>query len=853
MNDAAVRARAGGSVATEQIDALYSRLSASASGLTQAEADRRLGEFGWNEARSTAIRSTFAELVRATANPLNLILLAAGAGAAALGEAADAIIIFAMVLLGSALYFWQTSRSNRAIQLLHKQIAPTATVLRDGTWKHIPRRELVSGDVIRLAAGDLVPADARLLQAIDLHVQQAALTGESLPAEKRVAVAAEAADAADRPNLVFQGTSVVSGTATAIVFATGAATAFGEVVTRLAARPDETEFEHGAHRFALLILRTVVLLVAFVLIANLTLGRNPFESLLFSVALAVGLTPEFLPMITTVTLAQGAIRMAREKVIVKHLPAIQNLGSIDILCTDKTGTLTEGCMSVAASLDPLGRPAPHALQIAGLNSRYQTGLSSPLDEAILAATNPDPALTKTDEIPFDFERRRLSVVLRDDSAFLMVTKGAPEAVLEVCTHYEVDGAINPLNPQARERCLDSFHGLSDKGLRVLAVGYRTVGRGDGFRPEDEQELTLAGFVTFSDPVLPGVRECLAQLRSDGVRVKILSGDNELVTRHVCGQAGLRVERVILGSEVASMDEIALARNASDYDVFARLSPVQKHRIIRALKASGHVVGFMGDGINDAPSLHGADVGISVAGAVDIAREASDILLLERRLDVLHAGIIAGRRSFGNVLKYLLMGTSSNFGNVVSMAGATLFLPFLPMRPTQILLNNFLYDLAQVTIPTDNVDESLVRRPQRWNMRLIRDFMVFIGPISSIYDFLTFFVLLQVFRFDEAAFQSGWFVESLTTQTLVLFVIRTVGKPWANRPSAALASTTVLSVLAGGVLIFTPLGALFGLRPLPLSYFLFLTIVTCTYLAIVQIVKERLMRRLLQTHSGSLIP
>jgi len=683
MNDVAARAKAGGSVATEHIDALYSRLSSSASGLATPEADRRLAEFGWNEARSTAIRSTLAELVHATVNPLNLILVAAGAGAAALGEVVDAIIIFAMVLLGSALYFWQTSRSNRAIALLHKQIAPTALALRDGSWRHIPRRELVVGDVIRLAAGDLVPADARLLQAIDLHVQQAALTGESLPAEKRVTVAAGAADAADCPNLVFQGTSVVSGTASALVFATGLATAFGEVVARLAARPDETEFERGAHRFALLILRTVLLLVAFVLIANLTLGRNAFESLLFSVALAVGLTPEFLPMITTVTLAQGAIRMAREKVIVKHLPSIQNLGSIDILCTDKTGTLTEGSMSVEASLDPLGRAAPHALQIAALNSQYQTGLSSPLDEAILAATTPDPALTKTDEIPFDFERRRLSVVLRDASTFLMVTKGAPEAVLEICTHYEADGSINALDGEARERCLASFHALSEKGLRVLAVAYRSVDRKDGFRPEDERELTLAGFVTFSDPVLAGVQECIAQLASDGVRVKILSGDNELVTRHVCAQAGLRLERVILGSEVASMDEIALARNAVEYDVFARLSPVQKHRIIRALKASGHVVGFMGDGINDAPSLHGADVGISVAGAVDIAREASDIVLLERRLDVLHAGILAGRRSFGNVLKYLLMGTSSNFGNVLSMAGATLFLPFLPMRPTQI--------------------------------------------------------------------------------------------------------------------------------------------------------------------------
>jgi Mg2+-importing ATPase len=833
-------------IAREPADALCARLGTSPRGLMTREAERRLLESGFNESESAAIRSTLHELLRVTLNPLNVILLAAGIGAAVLGQTVDAVIIASMVLLGSGLYFWQTFRSNRAVRDLHAQVAPTAMVLRDGRWGRIARRTLVVGDIIQLSAGDLVPADARLLRTTDLHVQQAALTGESMPAEKDANLDTTAGGAADAPNLVFLGTSVVSGTGSAVVFATGSQTAFGEVVERLAARPDETEFERGARKFAMLILRTVVLLVAFVLIANLTLGRDPFQSLLFSVALAVGLTPEFLPMITTVTLAQGAIRMAREKVIVRHLPAIQNLGSIDILCTDKTGTLTEGAMSVEESLGPFGAADERALRLAALNSHFQTGLRSPLDEAILARGSADTAgYTKTDEVPFDFERRRLSIVLRGEHAMLLVTKGAPEGVLAACTSLELDGVRQPLDADALERCTDTFHQLSQRGLRVLAVACKDVDRSDGFRAADECELTFIGFVTFSDPLLEGVSECISVLARDGVRVKILSGDNELVTAHVCAQAGLTVERVVLGSEVSRMDEVALARSAEQYDVFARLSPVQKHRIIHALKTRGHVVGFMGDGINDAPSLHGADVGISVAGAVDIAREAADIVLLERRLDVLHAGILAGRRSFGNVLKYLMMGTSSNFGNMVSMAAATLWLPFLPMRPTQILLNNFLYDMAQVTIPTDNVDPQLIRRPQRWDMRLIRSFMVVIGPVSSLYDFLTFFVLLRVFAFAEPRFQTGWFVESLTTQTLVLFVIRTVGKPWANRPSTALAITTLLSVAIGMVLPYTPLGALFGLYPLPGTYFLFLTFVTATYLVVVQFVKARLMRRLVQ--------
>jgi len=829
----------------ETLAGLIARLRSSEQGLTSAEAAARLATSGPNEVSAGRAGSRVLERVRSAANPLVLILIVAAIASAVVGDVVDAAIIGAIVLLSAALDSWQTLRSDRAVRRLQERIAPTATVRRDGAWAELPRRAIVAGDLIRLGAGDLVPADARLVEAADLHVQQAALTGESLPAEKLPRPEASPGDGPDAPDLVFLGTSVVSGTATAVVFATGAETGFGDVVARLAARPEETEFERGTRRFGMLILRTVLFLVLFILAVNLALGRDALQSLLFSVALAVGLTPEFLPMITTVTLAQGALRMAREKVIVKHLPAIQNLGSIDVLCSDKTGTLTAGTMSLDASLDPFGAASERALALAHLNSRFQTGIRSPLDAAILERPVADaPGYAKTDELPFDFERRRLSIVVEKDGAFLLVTKGAPEGVLEVCSQLEVAGGRQPLDAAARARCLAVFREASERGFRVLAVAWRAVPRPRGFHPADERELTLAGFLTFADHLLEGIPDSIARLRADGVAVKILTGDNELVTRHLCEQAGVDAGRIVLGSEIEPLDEVALARVAEQAHVFARVSPAQKHRILRALKAGGHVVGFLGDGINDAPSLHAADVGISVAGAVDVAREASDIVLLERRLDVLHAGILAGRRSFGNVLKYLLMGTSSNFGNMFSMAGAALFLPFLPMLPTQILLNNFLYDFAQITIPTDAVDERLVRGPQRWDVRWIRDFMLVLGPVSSLYDFLTFFVLLAVFHFGEESFHTGWFLESLATQTLVLFVIRTAGRPWANRPSTALTVTTLLVVAIGMALPYTPAAEPLGLVPLPARYFAFLLPTTATYLAIAEAVKQRMMRRLL---------
>jgi Mg2+-importing ATPase len=831
---------------SESLSDLLKRIASSTDGLSSDEAARRLKESGFNELTTAQFHSVLSEFISASANPLVIILIFAAAASAFLGEVVNAVIIAVMVLLSTGLNFWQTFRSERAVTRLREQIAPTATVRRDGAWIEVPRRFLVVGDVVRLSAGDLVPADARLLDSVDLHVQQSALTGESLPAEKSAIPGAPPSNGPDCPGLVFLGTSIVSGTATTVIYATGQATAFGDIVERLASRPEETEFDRGMHRFGMLILRTVIFLVFFILVVNISLGRDAFQSLLFSVALAVGLTPEFLPMITTVTLAQGAIRMARQKVIVKHLSSIQNLGSIDVLCSDKTGTITSGTMSLDGSFDPFGQPADSPLSLAYVNSTFQTGIRSPLDVAILERhLQQTGEFHKTDEIPFDFERRRLSVVVQKDSQFLFITKGAPEGILAASETYEVSGGPRPFDAAAQAKCLETFRTFSERGFRVIAVAYKHVSKAAGFKAADERGFMFAGFLTFADHALDGVQESLQALRNDGVEVKILTGDNELVTRHICEQVGLDGGKIVLGSEIEGLDEIALARVAERTRVFARVSPAQKHRIIRSLRLRRHVVGFLGDGINDAPSLHAADVGISVAGAVDVAREASDIVLLERRLDVLHAGIVAGRRSFGNVLKYLLMGTSSNFGNMFSMAGAALFLPFLPMLPIQILLNNFLYDFAQITIPSDNIDPAYIRRPQRWNVSLIRNFMLVIGPVSSIYDFLTFYVLLHFFHFGEVLFHTGWFVESLATQTLVLFVIRTAGRPWKNKPSTPLTITTLLVVVLGTLLPYTRLADRLGFAPLSAAYFVYLAVAVGSYMVIVEMVKGKVMRRLLQ--------
>lgn len=785
-------------------------------GLTAAEAARRLEASGPNEPVRRQRMSALADLARLFANPLVVILLVAATVSGSLGRGTDAAIIVTIVLLGISISFWQTYRSQAAVIRLRASVTTTADVLRDGAWVEIPVRLVVPGDIVRLVAGDLVPADARLIEARDLSVQQAMLTGESLPVDKP-------ADA-----LVFLGTSVVSGTATACVVATGARTQFGDIAARLQSRAPESEFDRGLRHFSLLILRTTVALVLLILLIALALRRDPLESLMFALALGVGLTPEFLPLIASVTLAEGATRLAADGVIVKNLPAIQNLGSIDVLCSDKTGTLTSGEMQVDECVDPDGAASAAPLTLAFLNAFYGTGIRSPLDAAILTRSIDPGRLTKVDEIPFDFERRRSSVVVqREDGTRILITKGAPESVLPL-THAPDRSAINQT--------------LSDRGLRVLAVASREVPQGPSYTREDERDLTLCGFVAFADPILPEVADAVAALHDDGVSMKILTGDNDRVTRYVCERVGLQASAIVSGEEVERLDDAALGHVAEQTAVFTRVSPSQKNRIIQALQRRGHVVGFVGDGINDAPSLHTADVGISVRTATAIARESADVVLGRSGVRVLHGAVVEGRRAAGNLMKYLLMGTSSNFGNMFSMAAASAFLPFLPMLPTQILLNNFLYDLAQITIPSDHVDREYLSRPQRWNMRWVRDFMLMVGPVSSLFDFLTFYALLRILHATQPLFHTGWFVESLATQTLVLFVIRTSRRPWKSRPSVPLASTTIAIVVIGMALPATPLGPILGFVVPPPAYFVFLIVATATYLAMVELVKRRVFAR-----------
>ena len=780
------------------------------------------------------------------ASPLMLILLAASGVAAWTGETLDALIIVAAVVLSVLLDAVQTVRSTNAAERLRQVIVPTATVARDGSWREVPRAQLVVGDLVRLTAGDLVPADAQLVEARGFHVQQAALTGESFPALKEAASDVDPAapptavdpSAADR---VFLGTSVVAGYGVAVVTATGAHTAFGEIAARLAEVPPETEFARGLRRLSRMLGETVMFLV----LVSIVLRRDPLESLLFAVALAVGIIPEFMPMITTLTLSSGAVRMAKQRVIVKHLAAIQNFGGIDILCSDKTGTLTRGTMSLAASLDAMGRPRDDVLALAAVNASFSSGVHSPLDDAILArAGAASPGWAKVDEIPFDADRRRASVVADGPTGRVLVAKGAPEAVLAACSTWDDAGRSCPLDDAARATALAAVGAHTERGMRVLAVASRAVDVRDRYGRDDESALVLQGFLAFEDPPLADAAQTVATLEADGVRVKIISGDDPAVVRHVCARTRLAESRVVVGTELDAVDDAALGPLAEQTDVFARVSPRQKLRIVLALKARGHVVGYLGDGINDAPSLHAADVGISVADAVDVAREAADIVLLERDLGVLHRGILEGRRAYGNIFKYLLMVTSSSFGNMFSMAIAAIAIPFLPMLPTQILVVNFLYDLAQVALPTDRVDEEYLRKPHHWDLGALRAYMVRVGLVSSLFDILTFVVLLRWFHRDASLFRSGWFVESLATQILVVFVIRTAASPLRSRPSGLLVATAGTALGVGMVLPYTPIAGALGLVPVPPAFFLYVAGVIAAYLLLVEIVKRRTMARLL---------
>lgn len=825
----------------QNLTALLEYYKATSAGLTSNEAAERLIRYGPNQFHPQKRNALLFQFLSKFKNPLVIILLIASAISALTGDEASFIIIWFIVLISVTLDFFQEYRAGKEAEKLRQLVTVHVQALRDGKSQEIPLPSLVPGDIVMLVAGDLIPGDGRILEAKDFFVNQALLTGEPYPIEKKPGELLEEFEILSASNTVLRGTSVVSGTAKVLVCKTGANTVLGDIADSLIAKAPPTAFEQGTRRFGLLIMSFTIFLVLFVLLVNAFFHRPWLESFIFAVALAVGLTPELLPMIVSVTLARGAQRMAAKRVIVKQLASIQNLGSMDVLCTDKTGTLTEAHIRLERHIDALGRDSKRVLELAYLNSFFETGLKSPLDDAILEHQEIDTTgWRKIDEVPFDFERRRVSVLVDNGQKRMLVVKGAPEDILRLCTSYEgeSDTDLHSLDDAAMATMQALSDSLGKDGFRVLGIAWRQV---ETDYPHavvnDETKLIFSGFAAFLDPPKESAKKALADLTASGVSVKIVTGDNELVTQHICGQLGVPITGILTGADILKMDDHALVGQVESVNLFCRVTPAQKNRIILALKKRGHTVGYLGDGINDAPSIHSADIGISVDSAADVAKEAAEMILLEHDLGVLQNGVIEGRRTFGNIMKYIMMGTSSNFGNMFSMAGGSLFLPFLPMLPTQILLNNMLYDVSEIPIPLDNVDEEYLSRPRQWNISFVRKFMLIVGPISSIFDFLTFFVMFKFFHAGESLFHTGWFIESLATQVLVIFVIRTHKNPLKSRPNPWLTTCSLLVIALAILLPFTPLGRFFGFVAPPLLFFFILACMVIVYLLMVEVAKQ----------------
>ncbi len=833
------------------------RLGSGEGGLSSAEAERRLDEFGRNELARGEDRGIAADLVHRLKNPLNIQLLVIAAVSGAIGELKSMVIVGAMVLLSVGLSFVLDRRSGRAVDALGKCVESRSLVLRDGSATEVDISLLVPGDVVLLQAGAVIPADLRLISAKDFFVSESALTGESMAVEKAAPESgtAGAASVLELPNACFFGTYVTSGTARGLVVNTGTRTVFGAISEQLAGRREETSFDRGVRSFTWLMIRMMTSLVAIVfLIVGVTKG-NWIEALLFGLSVAVGLTPEMLPMIVTVNLAKGALTMAARKVIVKRLPSIQNFGAMDVLCTDKTGTLTQDRVALKRHVDITGRDSEDVLAYAYLNAYYQTGLRSLIDRAVLEHTDLDVEANcrRVDELPFDFQRRRMSVVVDYEGAHVLICKGAVEEIYSCCGSYQIGEDVFPLIPLIRNDLFEEVGRLNEEGFRVLGVAYREFPRSKTqFTVADERELILLGYIAFLDPPKLSATEAIETAAKLGVRVKILTGDNALVTRKVCRDVGLPVQRLLSGAELAALPEEERARVIEEANVFVKLSPGQKEEIVRSLRSRGHVVGFLGDGINDAPAMRAADVAISVDSAVDVAKESADIVLLEKSLGVLEEGILEGRRVFANIVKYIRMGASSNFGNMFSVLGAAYLLPFLPMKPVQILTNNLLYDLSQTGIPADRVDAEQVEKPLSWNIDNIRRFMIFIGPVSSLFDYATFALMWFVFRCSRAAdpalgaferealislFQTGWFVESLLTQTMIVHIIRTRRVPFfGSRASAPLMLATLAIMAVGAWLPYSPLAGALGMVPLPPAYWAWIAGFLLAYAALTHRVK-----------------
>jgi P-type Mg2+ transporter len=834
-------------------DELLRSLRTTAAGLTQAEAEERERTTGPNEVAQERREGWPVRLLKIIRNPLVILLTTLSAVSFSTGDARAGTVMAGMVLLSVGLRFMQEARADAAAAKLKAMIHVTATVIRDGEAKEMPLRDLVPGDVIKLSAGDMIPGDVRVLSAKDLFVSQGSITGESFPVEKFHDPQAKAASSpTELNNTCFMGTSVESGTATAVVVTTGIQTYLGSMAGSITEAQAPTSFDRGLSRFTWLMIQLMAVMVPLVFLINGFTKHDWKSAFFFAMAVAVGLTPEMLPMIVSVCLAKGALAMSRKKVIVKRLNAIQNFGGMDILCTDKTGTLTEDRVVLQRHCDVAGRETEAVLLDGYLISYFQTGLKNLLDRAIL--DSPDfhgqavvEKYKKLDEVPFDFTRRMMSVLVEDpEGKAILFTKGAPEDVFQQCSHFELDGKLSPMDPNLMVGLKEQYANLSNDGFRVLAVARKELAGNQACAKDDERDLVLKGYVAFLDPPKKTAGPAIEALHKHGVTVKILTGDNDLISRKVCHDVGLSADPMLLGVDVEKMSDADLAVAAEKTTLFARLSPAHKQRVIRALRGKGHVVGFMGDGINDAPALRAADIGISVDTATDIAKESADLILLEKDLMVLEGGVIEGRKVFANIVKYIRMGASSNFGNMFSVLGASAFLPFIPMAPIQVLTNNLLYDISQVPIPIDSVDEEQVARPRPWNIDEIKRFILFIGPISSIFDYTTFFVMLYLFKCWDPSrapvFQTGWFVESLMTQTLIIHVIRTNRIPFLQSRASWPLTVTTLCIMAFGMwLPYSPLAPALGLTHLPRMYWPILLLTLLAYVGLTQVIKVWLLK------------
>lgn len=827
---------------------LFRTLESSPNGLSSAAAQARLAQFGPNTLKAKQQETPLALFANQFKSPLVLILVFAALVSLVTGEWIDATIILLIVVASAMLGFVQEYNAGNAVEKLRSQVRLKVTVERDGQPQTIPTEEVAPGDIVLLSAGSIIPADGVVVKADDFFVNQAVLTGETFPVEKKVGVASETASLTERTNSVYMGTNVRSGTARVLIYATGARTAYGEIAHSLTLRPPETEFERGIRKFGGMLTQVMTVLVLIVFAINVYRHQPVLDSLLFAIALAVGIAPELLPAIISITLSKGAQNMAKRGVIVRRLAAIENFGSMDVLCTDKTGTLTLGVVKLDGALGPDGNPSDRVALLAYLNAHFQTGLANPLDEAILSQPKLDISrYTKTEEIPYDFTRKRLSIAVnetgRTDGKYTLITKGALDNVLDACTQVQKDGQIVPLDAAMRKELEDCFAGWSDQGYRVLGVATKEVPPMAEYPVEEERDMTFAGFLQFFDPPKPDAHKALEDLQKLGVKLKVITGDNRRVALHAAQETGLQITGVLTGADLNKLRDEALWRQADQANLFAEVDPNQKERIISALHKTGHVVGYMGDGINDAPALHTADVGISVDNAVDVAKEAADFVLLKQDLDVLRQGIEEGRRTFANTLKYVFITTSANFGNMFSMAGLSLFLSFLPMLPTQILLNNFLSDFPAMTIANDAVDPELVDRPRRWDVNFIRNFMIVFGLISSAFDYLTFGLLLLVLHANEDLFRTGWFIESLITELFILLVVRTRRPLFRSTPGKMLWVSTLAVGIVSLALPYTPgVQQLFSFVPLPLPVMLMLLGVTALYVIANEIAKRIFFQR-----------